>query len=117
MIAVGAYLVLKGKEEVGGIIIGAAVTVYTGGRVMLKKGLLGLLLLVPLLMAGCCTGHIDAAGTEELATNIMDTHDSMVGLVQDLNGDGAVDEKDAVLKKALLLNTHIMRGIYAEALR
>jgi hypothetical protein len=112
-----------------GLIVSAAAAIgYQVVRAGVKKTVaesndplfkvLAFALLLPILCVGCCSGHIVADNIEGTVGDVCTVHDGLLnGTIdaKDLNGDGVVDEKDALRKRVYLDNSKVLRAVVAEA--
>lgn len=81
-------------------------------------GVLMFALLLPLLVAGCCTGHIAAEAVDGTVTSVCNIQDGLLNGtidVKDLNGDGKVDAADELRRRVYLDNSKLLRLVVQEA--
>jgi hypothetical protein len=109
----GAWLIAKGKDELGMVLVLAG-----GGGYMLQRGQLkkaeivrrvaGLMIVGMLVlgMTGCCTGHVSAAAVAPSLMSVSTRHDNYV------QSDPTLDD---LHRSVYLRDTTILRAILAEA--
>ena len=105
MMLVGAWLISKGKDEVGGVLCMAAGTVYTGFRGLVKSRLAaaGAILLAAALLAACTPGYLKASEIQEITHAVCDRHDDLVRAKKYTDAEGGARRQQSDLRSSAIL--------------
>ena len=99
MTAIGAWLIAKGKEEIGGVLVAMAGSGYTAGRTVVKRAVRVSLVLLALCLSGCHASCLTPVNVGPAMTDALNRHDTYV------SEDGALTptQREVYLTTSLMI--------------